>query len=396
VTSDFLSGCRLAFGPGDEDFVIAHVDQDGAEGDITKIGLDGLVGPLPGGDRTAYYAAVEAGLCDTVPAYAWVNYASADQGIYDLVFYLFRPFNGPTAVDEVLQFITYEGQHEGDWETVAVRIQALPADDYAIVAVNYSAHGFEGGWYSPMSPRKIDQNAFEGNGDPGRRQAFNQIDGTDHPLVYAALASHANYTTPEDFGRRPGGFAPFGRDTAVDALDDGGARWQTWKNMVLVNPEGPMLYATDTWSILDVPDGMRIYEDTPSNVLTAPVAAQEWLNFNGRWGNWLLFDAFIGETSLGPRSPAARDRTYSHEDGSWTILKPLKGGGTTAQRPVLASFDGNLYQLFTGDDILVSRASDGVDWQAPARRERGRAGLPGAKRRRCNGIGIHHGHPGRL
>ena len=170
-------GRRPGRGNWREDFVIVHLNRDADHTRVTRIGLDGLVGarPVDRHQRTGYFAEVEKALAIAVPAYVWVHYTMAEEGIYDLAFHLFRAYQGPTATRIARPFIKAEGQHEGDWERVVVRIREKAVDDYEIVAVYYSAHAREGGWYMPMSTRRSTSGRgldFAGSGDPGRRRGF--------------------------------------------------------------------------------------------------------------------------------------------------------------------------------------------------------------------------------
>ena len=190
------------------------------------------------------------------------------------------------------------------------------------------------------------------------------VDGSEHPLVFAALGSHANYTTPETMGRRPGGFNP-GFSTSIDALDNGGARWRTWNHFVILNPDGPARFSNPARDILAISDGLRVFAENGNSLRTETIKPQEWVNYNGRWGNWLVYDRLVGYRSLGPRSPRFGPAAHAQGNQSWTALKPLFGAGAPDRRPALAKFGGNLFQLITGKEILVSQASDGIDWIAP-------------------------------
>ena len=88
--------------------------------------------------------------------------------------------------------------HEGDWEMAAVYLKN--GDPYSIL---YSQHhdGAHEHWEEANRVRDKNGNL------------------TDHPLIYAALGSHANYSQP-DVIRTPGLFEPGPAQQAIYAIDN--------------------------------------------------------------------------------------------------------------------------------------------------------------------------------
>jgi hypothetical protein len=154
---------------------------------------------------------------------------SADPVYYDyspghyVVYWFFYDFD-----DWALQHIQ---QHEGDWEHIAVHLDA----NNQATQVAFYRHGCD--------PRIISWQDLE-SGAEGQLQ-----DGT-HPVVYSGLGSHASYPTAGVHG---------GGESCQPAPDVAGAgsAWSTWTNMLQVR-------------------------------------AQPWYGFGGAWGEVGNFDFSTG------------------------------------------------------------------------------------------------------
>jgi len=173
-------------------------------------------------------------------AKCYVHVQPAGSGRWHLAYLFCYPYNGAIAIDRSIT-------HEGDWEHIKVEVDKGGSD---IVRVFYAAH--TGGkwhvWYS----------SAQGNTD-GFRCAENT-----HPIVYSARHSHASY--PKS-GRqvRPTMILP-------DDYCGNGAEWRCWENLEILGDRAN------------------------------PRAGQEWLKFNGRWGE--LRGSIYGDILQGPTGPA--------------------------------------------------------------------------------------------
>lgn len=170
-------------------------------------------------------------ICNS-PAYC--NFLRIDSNFCDLQYWMFYPYDDPEGmIDSAL------GAHEGDWEHVSVRLnwpeshpeernQIDPMHQSAFYAIYGSAHSGEGQWNT--SPQWV-----------------SCADDTNHPAMFAAQGTHANYSTLGDNGT-------IDREFSDDFVGDTGAYWTTSDNIVPI-----------AWSA-DLPDNLA------------------WLGFNGRWG----------------------------------------------------------------------------------------------------------------
>lgn len=148
---------------------------------------------------------------------------------FDIQYWFFYPYNG-----DIVPGAVKGGEHEGDWEHITVRTSRGFQN---IMEVFYSRHDFEGVWLQPGE--------FSVNSE-GR------------PIVFSAINSHASYATP---GRQE-------RPVPLpDRTQDGGPRWETWKNIKAVGE------------------------------INNPIGGQFWIRYTGRWGE-------IGPFSSGPFGPA--------------------------------------------------------------------------------------------
>jgi hypothetical protein len=131
--------------------------------------------------------------------------------------------------------------HEGDWEHITVR---LSPDLQRVDSVFFAAHKSNAGWL------------------PAESVSFN--DG--HPVVYSAKHSHATYPKA---GRQERGIWISLPD---DHTKDGGPIWRTWERVVRVGEIG------------------------------APEPGQEWVNYNGLWGErgFFVLNPFSTHGAPGP------------------------------------------------------------------------------------------------
>jgi hypothetical protein len=154
-----------------------------------------------------------------------------------VVYWFFYAYNN-------FSFHLFPEKHEGDWEHVAVRLDA----NNRPLQVAYYRHGCD--------PTIVDWTDLA-NGSQG------SLNGT-HPVVYSGLGSHASYPTPGENG----GFAtcqPFPDQT------DAGTPWSTWLNV----------------------------QDEH---------AQQWYGFGGAWGelgNDLKIPGIPGDLTTGPLGPSS-------------------------------------------------------------------------------------------
>jgi len=173
-------------------------------------------------------------------AKCYVHVQPASSGKWHLAYLFFYPFNGAIAIDKKIT-------HEGDWEHIKVEVDKSGSD---VIRVFYAAH-IGGKWH-------IRHSKSQGNTD-GFRCAENT-----HPIVYSARHSHASY--PKS-GRQH-------RSTIIlpDDYCGNGTEWRTW-------------------------DALEQLGDKVN-----PPVGQEWLQFNGRWGE--LRGSIYGDIVQGPTGPA--------------------------------------------------------------------------------------------
>jgi hypothetical protein len=156
-----------------------------------------------------------------VPAPMYVSVEPcADASCIDLRFVMLYAYNGPQTLrtargyDDFNLLASGLGEHAGDVETVTVRVTP---DLESVLSVRFDAHG---------RGRRFgrEQVAFVNDPVTGR---------PTHPIVRAALHSHAMYNAMErshqDWVMQ---HQVAGVLSAVDLVgsDDGGARWQPWES----------------------------------------------------------------------------------------------------------------------------------------------------------------------
>ena len=205
-----------------------------------------------------------------VPVYA--NVVVTPEHV-DVHYFFFYAFNGA-----ILDQVPTAGIHEGDWEHTKVRLSlevlhmlpdAQPDDQWVrdqtpqlrsfIQAIFYARHGHEGRWYfQDTSPDCLKDNGYL------------LVEDSCHHIVYSAKGGHASYTRPCQRNRR---YRPLGLPLRVidDYTDDLGLHWDTWRNVVVLDPE----------------------DDN-----------QKWLRFSGQWGGKRT--SYIGAD--GPYAPL--QKTY--------------------------------------------------------------------------------------
>ncbi|CAG8587365.1 15865_t:CDS:2 [Funneliformis mosseae] len=120
------------------------------------------------------------------PAYYRIHTGQADKKIYDIEYWLFYPYNGPTSLGVIL--------HEGDWQQVTARVYVdeNAKDDEPksqVLGVWMSAHT-EGSWWAPS--------IYKSNGSDIGPLDFEE----GRPIVYSAINTHANYDTDRQFDEK--------------------------------------------------------------------------------------------------------------------------------------------------------------------------------------------------
>ncbi|KAG6890110.1 hypothetical protein C0995_012061 [Termitomyces sp. Mi166 len=174
-------------------------------------------------------------------AYAFI--APKDNGVVDIYYWLFTPFNEGKKVP----ILGEVGDHVGDWERMAVRtVNGIPTQ------VDYHAHSDDG---SGLVPKKLPIAALTKSISTIPWAHVIKFDNNQRPVGYVAKGSHGFWATAGTF-------------TYVDAVvfklqdltSDGGVYWDIRDKLVTF-----------------------AYPDTFSGSL-------DWLNYKGYWGN-------IGQTN---------------------------------------------------------------------------------------------------
>ena len=197
-----------------------------------------------------------AGDLDSATVYAY--WADKGEGVVDLVYFLFYPYNrGKSVVD------TIWGNHVGDWEHITVRLLEDTPGAYLPSQVYLSAHSFGGAY----------------DWDGGEVELF---EGT-HPIVYAAEGSHGFWAQPGDHVYQTIGETDPLFDTCVtlvcaDLTDitSAGVAWNTWEHIT-----GMDFFAQEGLDGAEWPSWM-------SDAFTEPGEGDPALPESGpiyRWGN---------------------------------------------------------------------------------------------------------------
>lgn len=220
----------------------------------------------------------------------------------DLQFWFFYPFNGPGRAEVCasgnwcdIQFFDELGRHYGDWECVTLRVDNRTKE---LISVYMSRHA--GGQWITRG------NNFE---------QILQFAGT-HPQIYAALHSHAHYSTPGAHDYYRAWEKDYFIGTASVDLRD------------LTDGDGPVFstYLPGKYLIIS------------SALPGSPVTEPEWLQFAGRWGQYeRLSDDFLlpdspipvytyTEVGSGPSGPAMKT-SWKRGDSSehWWWTRNLEG-----------------------------------------------------------------------
>lgn len=166
------------------------------------------------------------------PANCYVNVVERPSGIVALQFIFFYANQGALAGIKYTDtfFKTLDiGVHEGDWEHITIYLKKSTTD-YTILEVFYSRHQQVKG--ELLYKKDIELVDERGNPSPT---------GT-HPVVYAALNSHASYPHNITISKH------------FDRTSDTGPAWKCWEHAVYIGTE------------------------------EHPASGQAWINFAGRWG----------------------------------------------------------------------------------------------------------------
>ncbi|KAF8074862.1 hypothetical protein FPV67DRAFT_1445874 [Lyophyllum atratum] len=236
----------------------------------------------------------------TTATSAYTFIAPKANGIVDLYYWLFTPFNEGKSVPLVGQV----GDHVGDWERMTVRTVNGVATQ-----VDYHAHGDTGSGTIPWD------------------QAV-KFDNNQRPVGYVAKGSHGFWATAGTFTYV---------DAVVfklqDATSDGGVAWDTKDSLVNL-----------------------AYPDSYSGSL-------DWLNYKGAWGNvgntdcW--WHVFYNECQVvtGPPGPLRDDVLGAAKVVSPTKEKmqgPLSQTLGTASKDTTSSFT-----LYVDPSVLSQASSSG-------------------------------------
>ncbi|CAI2190374.1 13003_t:CDS:2, partial [Funneliformis geosporum] len=187
------------------------------------------------------------------PAYYRIHTGQADKKIYDIEYWLFYPYNGPT----------FHGltPHEGDWEQATLRVyvdENAKADEpkSQVLGVWMSTHS-DGGWWA--------SSIYQSSGSNIGPLDFEE----EHPIVYSAINSHANYGTIGT--HKYSGF--------LEDHTDKGQRWPIADNLIKI------LEDTD-----------RQFDVEKTEVLNN----QLWVKFRGKWGRYVNYVVDIGSGPITP------------------------------------------------------------------------------------------------
>ncbi|KAG9247434.1 hypothetical protein BJ878DRAFT_539298 [Calycina marina] len=198
-------------------------------------------------DGSRYYLTIEDVVKggDFSTAKSYVNdFWKAGMTYTDIQFWFFNAYNGPgTAKFDNFVFNKVKntgnvdlaplGEHVGDWESCAIRIDNASKD---MIGIMLSAHG---------------KNVFYSKDDIAKR--FKMINET-HPFVYASLNGHANFPTPGpnySEHRKALGISVGLEFSLLNSTVDGGAQLDCSKKYQVMKVswlEGtPDAYASPAW-----------------------------------------------------------------------------------------------------------------------------------------------------
>jgi hypothetical protein len=204
-----------------------------------------------------------------VPAYAFWHRVNPDE--VDLVYFFYYPYNRGKSVMN-----TMFGNHVGDWEHVTVRLlsqgEVLKPSIGATASFCVSYHGLDKKylWHDVQ-----------------------KVEGTDHPITYAALESHGMHLKP---GRHVYKEVPRLADDC-----DRGTAWDTWKKLECFDYDAKKrLEPEGTW-----PNWLKKCTGDKNQGNTDPNSGPVW-----RWGNFQWGGPHFGQYRLehGPTGPI--DKPY--------------------------------------------------------------------------------------
>lgn len=178
------------------------------------------------------------------------------------------------------------GRHYGDWELVSILVSNDARD---LLTVRISRHS------ASETFERWDDGSFRSTTNSGNRMNFEGLGRNSHPIVYAGISSHAHYTMPGTHNYKRVFSKKYGIGTASADLFD---RTDAGRGLMTYKPAGYRIIASD------LPD--------------YAVEEPDWLQFDGRWGQyerstdkikWAL--DFIKvytfkEVSRGPTGPKAK------------------------------------------------------------------------------------------
>jgi hypothetical protein len=258
-------------------------------------------------------------------SHAWRMYTQkiqSDAAKYPRVIYANLAAGSPPA-DLVIQywafyyFNDWENKHPADWECVTLFFDSTEKDSVPVAAA-YSNH--LGSLWRPWD-------------NVCRLQTEDKQD-TDHPLVYVALGSHAQYFEPKDIGYE----APFAWNVPslfgrLDARVVGtrGAATGRERDHVVPSTDVKIAEITNTYQLRAAPaDLLAIDPFIPGQVAWK---AWWWLRFRGRWA----------ETYQPIAGPAAQLQKWfksfdwveksGQADDRWTKLFTVPTAETTPSKP---------------------------------------------------------------
>ena len=210
-----------------------------------------------------------------------------NQVFTDVQFWFFYPFNGPGKLKDrswgVYYFLDESGRHEGDWEQVTLRYFN---DGKELVVVFLSQHD-----KIQMIPRP----EFDGH--------LEFVD--EHPVIYSAQSSHANYVEVNMyFYKHIGNFGPFGDLWLFDRTSNEGE----WFNV----------YDEDNYWIAS--------SEMPGYLVQGP----DWLRFDSRWGRYypnrdVVLVYPFEEVKGGPTGPAMKPVWDCVSSEHWWWVRNLYG-----------------------------------------------------------------------
>ena len=183
---------------------------------------------------------------DQTRAKAYIRVVPWNTYFTEIQFWFFYSFNGPGRVEvcasgEACEYIQFDqvGRHYGDWENVSL---VFLNSTKKLVSVYLSAHSF--GWW-------IDDDYF------GTGLAFNG----DHPIVFSAKFSHANYSSPGYHDYQRVFEKSYGVGTASGDLYDLTGAGYLFRT-----------YLQGNYQLI--------------SSVTYPVKEPAWAQFPGRWGKY--------------------------------------------------------------------------------------------------------------